>query len=293
MSEERNPWLPVVRNLAREVAVEDYIHDVDGRMVRLQPVGLVYRRLVGALAGLLVLGLLATASAYLIGCRWIGPQNSAILSVLYRVEPHPERWTERDMFERLSGRRNVMDLLDLAASPQTSPDLYPYIAEMTGHPSPLVEPGRGPALVLLANTLDAFPAEQRGRLVDRIVSVAVALGDSDVQQALSALSTLDGPVRRALFDNGAARLRRIIQAQTNLQMAEANQRSLADEVDRQRKDIQEQASWISGQLIASKRWIEKAGSIGKECQHARNGFDACLRQAENHITSVPSLLENK
>ena len=277
-----NHWLPVVQRLAREVDVENYIYDADGRNRDPPNQDRTWWRswvLLALCCGPLVM----LGGAYAFGYRLTGPEQRRLVEAVYRVDPRPERWTDQQLSERLTTRREAMDLLEHAVAAPPSSDLYPYMAELTGHPPPLIEPGRGPALLLLANALDQFPVEQRGMLVDRILTVAAALGEADVQEGLSALAALDRQTRQALFAHGSVGLKRIFDLQATVDQATTQEQTLLQQLEQQENTIKEKSKDIDSKISATQKWVADLGRIDHQCRRASDELYSCVGVARSRL----------
>ena len=284
MRDGQNRWLPVVRRLAREVDVNDYIYDIDARNRGPDRRGRASWRPGAPLALATGLGtLLAILVPFAAGYRLVGAPERRLIDAVHQVDPNTDRWTDQELLRRLDIRREAMDLIERVVVGDPPSDFYPYLAELTEHPAPLVDPGRGPARQLLANANDTYPREERGKLVDRIVSLGAALGQPDVQAGLSALAGLERTTREALFASGAAGLKRLFDLQIAVDQATAKRQSLQDQLAQQKEALDRQSDWIVAQLEATQKWLKRLGRVDQQCREAAFTLQACMVSARNQL----------
>ena len=271
-----NPWLPVVERLAREVAVAEYIHDIDARRdVGGSPRSDHWTRL--ARVGALLVGgaVLGQAVPWACGLRLVTSAQVRLVDAVTRIDPRAERWSDQRLQERLEYRREAMNLIEhTIATPNAT--TYPHMSRLSGHPSPLVDPGAAPALLLLANALDRFPANQRGHYVQAVVAAGVALDDPDLQATLQILGDLAPDTRKRLMADRAAGLKHMLADELAFQDVVTERDHLRLELSVERMALDAETKALASAIEAAQRRQRDLSNADRHCAAVFSQYRACL-----------------
>ncbi len=275
-----NPWLPVAQRLAREVAVTDYIYSIDAPNG-----GASYsipssrRARVSRMVALLVIGAaIGLAVPWACGLRLVTAAHKRLGDAVIRVDPRAERWSDHQLQQRLEYRREAMDLIEHTLA-TTVGNTYPYLSALSGHPSPAIDPGTAPALLMLANALDRFPVGQRGHYVQSIVAVAVALNQPDLQDTLNTLADLKPDLRKRLVANNAQGLKHLFADELVVQDAEAERDRLQAQLSAERVALDGEVKALGTAIESAQRRQRGLMAADRRCSAALVPFRACLAGA--------------
>ena len=275
-----NPWLPVAERLAREVAARDYIHDIDAaRRGGGGPLRACWAARAAAVFAMLLVGaLIGQAVLWVCGLRLASPAQLRLADAVHRVDPRAERWSDERLQARLEYRREAMDLIEHTVATSVT-STFPYLSALSGHPSPLVNPGAAPALLMLANALDRFPPGQRGHYVQNIVALALALDDPDLQVSLDTFASLSPDLRRRLVADRGARLRHLFAAELALQDTEAERDRLQAQLSAERAALDVEVKALASAVEWAQRRQRELSAADRRCAAAFTPYRACLVNA--------------
>ena len=277
-----NAWLQVTERLAREVAVQHYIHDIDapqggGRGGGSPRPSRIAQAAV--LLAVLTVGLLAgPAILWACGLRAATPAQLRLADAVLSIDPHAEHWTDERLRNRIELRREAIELIENTLTTPTA-STFPYLSILSGRPSPIVEPGTAPGLLMLGHALDQFPAAQRGHMMQAIVALALALDDPDLQQTLTVLAAIPREIRSRLVANRAAGLKHLFAGELAFQDATVDRDGLQEKLAAEQTALDLERKALAATLGAVEQHRRTLSAADRRCAAAYAPLRACLAGA--------------